>query len=141
MEHMGGFWVKVPRMAVVAVFFSVAALGMPGLGNFIGEFLALLGAFQANILFTVIAAFGLIFASVYSLWVIQQVFHGEYRNSKFDDSHLSDLNNREMVYFFAMMIGLVWMGMYPQSFLNFSEPVIAELLSNMGTSLTTMVRN
>jgi NADH-quinone oxidoreductase subunit M len=114
---------------------------MPGLGNFIGEFLALLGAFQANILFTVIAAFGLIFASVYSLWVIQQVFHGEYRNSKFDDSHLSDLNNREMVYFFAMMIGLVWMGMYPQSFLNFSEPVIAELLSNMGTSLTTMVRN
>ena len=70
MSDMGGLWVRVPRMAVVALFFSVAALGMPGLGNFIGEFLALLGAFQANIFFTVIAAFGLIFASVYSLWVI-----------------------------------------------------------------------
>ncbi|MDD9890844.1 MAG: NADH-quinone oxidoreductase subunit M, partial [Gammaproteobacteria bacterium] len=74
MTDMGGFWAKVPRMAVVALFFSVAALGMPGLGNFIGEFLALLGAFQANITLTVISAFGLIFASVYSLWVIQKVF-------------------------------------------------------------------
>ena len=141
MEHMGGFWVKVPRMAVVAVFFSVAALGMPGLGNFIGEFLALLGAFQTNILFTVIAAFGLIFASVYSLWVIQQVFHGEFKGTEFDDSHLSDLSSREMVYFFAMMLGLIWMGMYPQSFLNFSEPVLSELLSNTQADLAKMVRH
>ena len=89
MDHMGGFWAKVPRLSFVALFFSVAALGMPGLGNFVGEFLALLGAFKANIGLTVAAAFGLIFASVYSLWVIQKVFHGAYRNSDFDDSHLA----------------------------------------------------
>ena len=141
MQHMGGFWKKVPRMGVVALFFSVAALGMPGLGNFIGEFLVLLGAFQSNILFTVIAAFGLIFASVYSLWVIQQVFHGEYENTNFDDKHLSDLNRREMVYFGAMMVGLIWMGMYPQSFLNLSEPVLAELLNDTQTLVTTAAQN
>jgi len=140
MQDMGGFWKKVPRMAVVALFFSVAALGMPGLGNFIGEFLVLLGAFQSNILFTVIAAFGLIFASVYSLWVIQQVFHGEYENTNFDDTHLSDLNRREMVYFGAMMVGLIWMGVYPQSFLNLSEPVLAELLNNTQTVVATAIR-
>lgn len=130
MPDMGGFWAKVPRMAVVALFFSVAALGMPGLGNFIGEFLALLGAFQANIAMTVISAFGLIFASVYSLWVIQKVFQGEYSNSEFDDSHLTDLSRREMFYFAAMMLGLLWMGLYPQSFLDLSAATLAEVLDN-----------
>lgn len=141
MLDMGGFWAKVPRMAVVALFFSVAALGMPGLGNFIGEFLALLGAFQANITLTVISAFGLIFASVYSLWVIQKVFQGEYSNSKFDDSHLSDLSRREMVYFGAMMIGLIWMGMYPQSFLELSQPVLVELISGTESAIAAVVQN
>ena len=104
MQDMGGFWAKVPRMSAIALFFSIAALGMPGLGNFIGEFLALLGAFQANIVLTVIAAFGLVFASVYSLWVIQKVFHGEYRNSDFDDSQLNDLDRRELFCFGAMIL-------------------------------------
>ena len=94
MPEMGGFWPKVPKMTAVAIFFSVAALGMPGLGNFIGEFLALIGAFQANVTLTVVAAFGLILASVYSLWVLQKVFQGEYSNRSFDDSHLTDLSRR-----------------------------------------------
>ena len=139
MPDMGGFWARVPRMAVVALFFSVAALGMPGLGNFIGEFLALIGAFQANIWLTVISAFGLIFASVYSLWVMQKVFQGEYRNADFDDSHLTDLSRREMVYFIAMMIGLLWMGMYPQSFLALSATSLAEIMGGTEQVVLTLV--
>jgi len=130
MGDMGGLWTQVPRMAIMAVFFSVAALGMPGLGNFIGEFLVLLGAFQTNIPATVIASFGLILASVYSLWVIQKVFHGEYSSEHFDESHLTDLSRREMLYFGAMIVGLVWMGMYPQTFLDLSQPVLAQLLNS-----------
>lgn len=129
MPDMGGFWGQVPRMSVVALFFSVAALGMPGLGNFIGEFLALLGAFQANILFTAIAALGLILASVYSLWVIQKVFHGEFNADQYHGEKLADLNRREMAFFILMMIGLIWMGMYPQSFLDLSQPVLNDLLT------------
>lgn len=139
MPDMGGFWARVPRMAVVALFFSVAALGMPGLGNFIGEFLALIGAFQANIWLTVISAFGLIFASVYSLWVMQKVFQGEYRNADFDDSHLTDLSRREMVYFIAMMIGLLWMGMYPQSFLALSATSLAEIMGGTEPVVLSLV--
>tara|TARA_B100000029_G_scaffold131081_1_gene124711 strand:+ start:11368 stop:12867 length:1500 start_codon:yes stop_codon:yes gene_type:complete len=141
MLDMGGFWAKVPRMAVVVLFFSIAALGMPGLGNFIGEFLALLGAFRANIPLTVISAFGLIFASVYSLWVIQKVFHGEYTNSEFDDSHLTDLTHREMVYYATMIIGLIWMGMYPQSFLALSQPVLLDLISSTEEIVNIVVQN
>ena len=95
----------------------------------------MLGAFKANIGLTVAAAFGLIFASVYSLWVIQKVFHGAYRNSDFDDSHLADLSRREMFYFGAMMIGLIWMGMYPQSFLDLSAGTITQLLNETGQVL------
>ena len=128
MLEMGGFWGRVPRMSAVALFFSIAALGMPGLGNFVGEFLALLGAFQANQMLAIVSAFGLIFASVYSLWVIQKVFHGGYSDSAFDGSRLLDLDNREMVYYALMMAGLVWMGVYPQSFLDLSAPALQGLL-------------
>ncbi len=135
MLEMGGFWGRVPRMSAVALFFSIAALGMPGLGNFIGEFLALLGAFQANQVLTIISAFGLIFASVYSLWVIQKVFHGKYSDSSFDSSNLLDLDNREMAYYAAMMAGLVWMGVYPQSFLDLSAPALQTLLDGQAGNI------
>jgi len=128
MREMGGFWARVPRMAVVALFFSIAALGMPGLGNFVGEFLALLGAFQANIPLTVVAALGLVFASVYSLWVIQKVFQGVYRDHPDHGESLVDLSRVEMVFYLLMMIGLVWMGMYPQSFLDLSAMTLGSLL-------------
>lgn len=141
MADMGGFWPRVPRMATVALFFSIAALGMPGLGNFIGEFLALLGAFQASITLTVIAAFGLVLASVYSLWVIQRVFHGKYDSARVDDSQLLDLDNREMVFFIAMMLGLVWMGLYPQSFLDLSAGPLQALLANSQQLLQATVQN
>lgn len=142
MWEMGGFWPKVPRMATVALFFSIAALGMPGLGNFIGEFLALLGAFQTNIWATVAASLGLVLASVYSLWLIQRVFHGEFRGShgqvKLDDAHLLDLDRRELVYYGLMMLGLIWMGMYPQSFLDLSAGTIQGLLDYSQQPLTAV---
>ncbi len=138
MAAMGGFWSQVPRMSVVALFFSIAALGMPGLGNFIGEFLALLGAFQANITLTAISALGLVLASVYSLWVIQKVFHGAFSGDSDQQSHLVDLNRREMIYFALMMIGLIWMGLYPQSFLSLSEPVLGALLSSSNELLSAV---
>lgn len=136
---MGGFWAVVPRMSVVTLFFSIAALGMPGLGNFVGEFLALVGAFQASVPLTALAAVGLILASVYSLWVIQQVFHGEFDANASQNKNLTDLNNREMVFFAAMMLGLVWMGMYPQSFLSLSALPLNQLLEHTQSILSTNV--
>ncbi|MEX2132194.1 MAG: NADH-quinone oxidoreductase subunit M, partial [Pseudohongiellaceae bacterium] len=131
MNEMGGLWTKVPHMAVIALFFSVAALGMPGLGNFVGEFLALLGAFKVNITLTVISALGLVLASVYSLWVLQKVFQGKFSDGQYSLDMLTDLNRREMVLYGAMMAGLVWMGLYPQSFLNLSAITLEPLLAGL----------
>jgi NADH-quinone oxidoreductase subunit M len=127
MEQMGGFWARVPRMSVVALFFSVAALGMPGLGNFVGEFLALIGAFRVSIPLTAVAALGLILASVYSLWVLQKVFQGSYDSEQHDEAALVDLSRHEMIFYLAMMAGLVWMGMYPKTFLDLSAMTLGSL--------------
>ncbi|MEY4643084.1 MAG: NADH-quinone oxidoreductase subunit, partial [Pseudomonadota bacterium] len=67
MDKMGGFWGVAPKMGFMAMFFTVAAVGMPGLGNFIGEFLVLLGSFRVNVMTTAFAALGLVVAAIYSL--------------------------------------------------------------------------
>ena len=123
MDQMGGLWGVAPKMGFMALFFTVAAVGMPGLGNFIGEFLVLLGSFRINVMATALAAIGMVAAAVYSLIVIQKVFHGENKNNL----EFQDLTTVEMICFGLMMIGLLWMGMYPQSMLNISEPTLRSL--------------
>ena len=73
---MGGLWMRAPRMGVIALFFVVASLGMPGLGTFVGEFLILLGAFQIDVGLTVAAAVGIVIAAVYALSLMQRSFQG-----------------------------------------------------------------
>lgn len=124
MNDMGGLWSVLPKLSFMALFFTVAAVGMPGLGNFIGEFLVLLGSFQRSVIITVFATGGLIVAAIYSLIVIQRAFHGEPPQS-YDG--VRDLTRVEMACYIAMMIGLVWMGLYPQSMLGLAESGLLNL--------------
>ena len=123
MDEMGGLWGAAPKMGFMALFFTVAAVGMPGLGNFIGEFLVLLGSFRISVAAAAAAAIGMIVAAVYSLIVIQKVFHGENTHNLV----VKDLTTIEMICFGMMMIGLLWMGLYPQSMLDMSEPTLRSL--------------
>ena len=134
MDKMNGLWSQLPMLSAMALFFSIAAVGMPGLGNFIGEFLSLLGAFQASRTITAISALGLIFAAVYSLWVIQKVFHGPYKipEGVGRSAIPEDLSTVELLCYVLMALGLIWMGMYPQSFLELSGPGLESLLQAIG---------
>ena len=123
MDQMGGFWGVAPQMAFMAMFFTVAAVGMPGLGNFVGEFLVLLGSFQVSHTITAFAALGLVVAAVYSLIVIQKVFFGKNRHNH----RMADLSGMEFLCFSLMMIGLIWMGMYPQTMLDMAQPTLESL--------------
>jgi NADH-quinone oxidoreductase subunit M len=114
MNEFGGLWHAVPRMGAIALFFAIASLGLPGLGNFVGEFLVLLGAFASRRPFVIVAALGLIAAVVYSLILIQRTFHGTPRR----DSAGTDLNPREMSYYVAMILVLLWLGLHPQPVLE-----------------------
>ena len=124
MSRMGGLWVRAPRMGVVTMFFVVASVGMPGLGNFVGEFLVLVGAFQASIPLTVASALGVVVAAVYGLALLQRSFQG---TPNPDIPAMRDFGLREMTVMVLMMLALVWIGVYPQPLLDLAEPVIETL--------------
>ena len=124
MGDMGGLWVHAPRMGAMTMFFVVASVGMPGLGNFVGEFLALLGAFQANVPLTVAATIGIVVAAVYGLYLMQRSFQGAPNRAV---AEMRDFGAREMATMAAMMAGLVWLGVYPQPVLDLSAGAIAQL--------------
>ncbi len=123
MNRMGGFWPHAPRMAALALFFAMASLGLPGLGNFVGEFLVLIGTFQKSIAVAVFATVGIVGATVYSLWIIQRVFHGEAGEA----TRIADLSVRETVVLSVLVVGLLGLGLYPRSVLQMSEPVASVL--------------
>lgn len=123
MRRMGGLWAQAPRMAALAQFFAIASLGLPGLGNFVAEFLVLLGTFRADAIFAVLAALGLIAAAAYALILVQRVFHGPPRVQ----TALADFSAREMAALLAMAVALVWLGVYPQPVLDAAAPALAGL--------------
>ena len=105
------------------MFASLSSVGLPGLYGFVGEFLILLGSFQSPILnswwFTVFASSGVIVAAVYLLWMYQRVVFGPVTNQKLVG--LKDMNAREMFILAPIFILIVWLGIYPTTFLKVSD--------------------
>jgi NADH-quinone oxidoreductase subunit M len=123
---MGGLWNKLPRLGGITLFFALASLALPGLGNFIGEFLILLGTYQVNIPIAVVASFGLIASLIYATWLIQRVFHGPGTS----DTVITDLHSKPMAVFLVMIAIILWLGLYPQPVIHTMEPVLKRLQSN-----------
>jgi NADH-quinone oxidoreductase subunit M len=105
------------------LFFALASLGLPGLGNFVAEFLILLGSFRASVILTAFAACGLVAAVVYALWMVQRVFHGEERESW----KLPDFAFREMGMMSVLIAAIVWLGLHPQPVFNAVKPALETL--------------
>ena len=79
-DRMGGLWQAMPALSGAGLFFVMASAGLPGLGDFVGEFLVLLGAYRANIGLTAAATLGIIAATLYGLKISSQVFQGPNRH-------------------------------------------------------------
>ena len=120
LSRMGGLWSTAPRLGGVALTFALASLGLPGFGNFVGEFLVLLGAYQVSVAAAVCAAVGLIAAVIYALWLIQLAFHGP-NNQRW---RLADLSARETATMAAMIMIVLWLGLYPQPVLDAAGPAV-----------------
>ena len=123
MREMGGLWARFPYLPPIMLFFALAALGLPGMGNFVGEFLVLLGTWSVAPAVTVVACSGLILAAVYSLIMIQRAFHGPAKA----EGKLQDLNRRELATVMSLMAILLWLGVYPQPVLDTSAGVMRAL--------------
>jgi NADH-quinone oxidoreductase subunit M len=123
LSRMGGLWAVMPRAGKVALILALASLGLPGMANFVGEFLVLLGVYQINPLIAILATLGFIVSAVYSLWMIQKVFAGP----NHEGWKLKDFDLREMVMFAAMIVIIFWFGLYPKPIFRTSEPAFENL--------------
>ena len=109
-DAMGGLWDTVPRLSGVGLFFALASLGLPGLADFIGEFLILLGTYRAHLVMAAVAACGVLATTFYALRFVQCAFQGPNRHSW----QLPDLAFREGLILGAMIVLLLFLGLYPQ---------------------------
>lgn len=123
LSQMGGIWAAAPRLSATALFFSLASLGLPGLGDFVGEFLVLLGCYKVSIALTVVASLGILTSTLYALRMMQRAFFGP----KTHAWQLPDLTARETLMTGAMVVGLLWLGMFPRPVLNTFAPAMNAL--------------
>lgn len=126
LEQMGGLFGVATRISSTGIFFCVASLGLPGLGNFIGEFLVLLGTFQVSPVFGSLASAGFIFSTVYSLSLIQSVFHGP-RPVQSTVQIFPDFSFQETLVASFLMVTLLGLGLYPQFILDAAHLPLLEI--------------
>jgi NADH-quinone oxidoreductase subunit M len=117
---MGGLWTAIPRLSALTLFFVMATLGLPGLGNFVGEFLVLAGLFETYRLAAAVAALVLILSPAYALIVIQKAYHGPLPNRP----ALRDGSFRELAALGLLAAALVWLGLRPQTVLDAAKPAL-----------------
>jgi len=123
MDRMGGLWATAPRLSGAALFFALASLGLPGLGDFVGEFLVLLGSFRQSILLAALATIGVLFATFYALRLVQRAFQGPNTHAW----RIGDLAPREALVMALLIAALLWLGLYPRPVLDTFQPAMARL--------------
>lgn len=134
--YYGGIAKLVPVYSTILMITSLSSIGLPGLNGFVGEFLILLGSFKSQVLnswwYVVFAATGVIFAAVYLLWMYQRVVFGEVKNPKLSNE-LSDMNTRELFIMLPILLFIVWIGIYPTTFLKLTESSAQTILQNVSS--------
>nr|QIA60885.1 NADH dehydrogenase subunit 4 [Plicanthus hirtellus] len=127
-KYYGGLVSTMPIFSTIFLFFTLANMSLPGTSSFIGEFLILVGAFQRNSLVAALAALGMILGAAYSLWLYNRVVFGNLKPNfllKF-----SDLNRREVLIFLPFIAGVIWMGVYPEVFLECMHTSVSNLVQH-----------
>ncbi|GKX51010.1 NADH-quinone oxidoreductase subunit M [Budvicia aquatica] len=123
MRQMGGLWKRIRYLPALSLFFAVATLGMPGTGNFVGEFMILFGSYSVVPVITVIATFGLVFASIYSLIMMQRAYYGAPKS----DTPIAGMNLRELLMVMLLVVLLILLGVYPQPILDTSYSAVSTI--------------
>ena len=115
MRQLGGLSTPLENLPRLFMLFALATLGLPGLGNFVGEFLILSGAFSVAPMITITASVGLILSVLYSLIMVQRTLHGPVTVDTNNPSRSPmDLSWRELAIVVSLVILLVGLGLYPQ---------------------------
>jgi NADH-quinone oxidoreductase subunit M len=115
-SQFGGLATPMPRYASVFLFTTLAAIGLPMLCGFVGEFLSLAGTFQTHPAWAIWGATGVIFSACYMLWAYQRVFYGQITNPK--NREVPDLVPREQWVMVGLCALMLWLGLHTNFFLQ-----------------------
>ncbi len=122
----GGVAKVMPIFAAFFLLVMFSSVGLPGLNGFIGEFLILTGAFIANPMYAAVAATGVVLSAIYLLWMYQRAMAGPLTHEA--NKTLKDLSAREIVLLGALVVFIVWIGVYPRTFLDPIQPSVMDLI-------------
>jgi NADH-quinone oxidoreductase subunit M len=126
-NRMGGLWSSLSNMGGVGMFLAMASLGLPGLGNFVGEFLVLLGVYRVNLPLAALATLGFIVSTVYSLWIMQRVFHGPGKEADKEGWTLYPMTVREGAIMALTIATIFYLGLFPQRELSTARRALEDL--------------
>jgi len=129
----GGLVYRMPKYALVFMLFMLASIGLPGTSGFVGELLVLVGLFQVNTLVTALAATGMFLGAAYMLYLYRRVIFGKL--TKKELFTILDLDRREIAIFTPLILVVLWMGVFPNSFLDPIDASVARLIENYHLSL------
>ncbi len=126
---------KMPLLATFFLIIGMASIGLPGTNGFIGEFLILLGVFQANWYIAVFAVTGVIFAAAYFLWFYERAIFGPLKESI--PKAIQDLNTREWAIGVALSVMIFWIGLYPSPFLRMINGSVQAVVERLDPGMAT----
>jgi NADH-quinone oxidoreductase subunit M len=113
--------------------FTLANVGLPGTSGFVGEFLALIGTFKANIPVATLATLGVILSAGYALWLYRKVIFGVLDKPSL--AGIMDINAREILVLAPLVILTILFGVYPKPILDLSAASVVQLLENYNQAL------
>lgn len=126
LRYYSGCARTMPLFAVLFVFFTMANISLPGTSSFIGEFLVFIGAYQSNTFITFLAATGMVLGAAYGLWLCNRLLYGVVKPHFI--STYSDVSRREFFMLLPFVLGILWMGVYPEPFLETIHCSVSNLL-------------
>jgi NADH-quinone oxidoreductase subunit M len=137
-EDYGGVAKLAPGLATAFMIAMLASVGLPALGNFVGEYLILQGAAYANFTWAAWAAVGVILSIVYMLWMYQRTFLGKPQQ---DIARFQDLTIKEWTPIVPLIVMMVWLGCYTSPFLQPISAANQHLLERTTMNIELKVRN
>lgn len=138
----GGILKTMPIYGSLFLVVCLSSIGLPGLNGFIGEFMILIGAFKStllnNTIYAILGTTGVVLSAVYLLWMYQRVLLGPITNE--ENKVIPDLNLREIAASSLLLLFIVWIGVYPNTFLSKSETSVKKVIENVEASRQSLLK-
>ena len=132
-DAYGGLVNRMPTYALIFLLFTMASIGLPGTAGFIGEFVTLVGAYEASTWVALFAATGMVLGAAYMLWLYRRVVFGALEKAELQD--ILDVNRRELLAFLPLIVATMWMGISPGALFEITEASVANLIANYDAAI------